>query len=76
MEEDILPEHLFYNATLCGPASRVSLLEEWRKLKEAGPGGKVFNFCDYWFLVDDVTKYKLIQSDMMHSKNVQVSGSY
>ena len=71
VEEDILPEHLFYNEALC-KGSRVNLLEEWHKLKEAGPRSQVFNFCDYMFLVDDLTKYRLIQSDMSQAKNVQV----
>eukprot|EP01034_Spumella_vulgaris_P026028 gene26026-32554_t len=68
VEEDILPDHLFYNAAL---ATRVNLLEEWRKLKEAGPQSKVFNYGDYPFLIDDLTKYKLIQSDFSQLKSVQ-----
>ena len=69
VEEDILPEHLFYNAAV---ASHVNLLDEWRKRKEAGPQSQVFNYCDYPFLIDDLTKYKLIQHDFGQTKSVQV----
>lgn len=84
-ESDILPADLFYIERLSlhrnnqgavvnnGP---IDMIEEWNKYKAAPPNSKVFNFFDYSFLINDMTKYEIIQADFLQSKAIQVSLNY
>lgn len=72
LESKIIPESFFYNAHL---PKAVNLLTEWQKRVSQAQGCKVFNFCDYTFLLDVNIKNTLLHASF-HEKKIRTVRSF
>ncbi len=69
VEEQIIPEHLFYNNSV---AKYGNLSVEWSKFTAIDTSSQVFNFWSYPFLIPDTIKYAVLLNDFKNRSKLQV----